>query len=215
MVICVLVDEFYGWTRSPRSYLDRTAHFSGTPHHTKRHTDAYLQQPFARNTAHAHAKMTMNSTTNSSSAMPQGPLLDIRSLWRIPASISKKGTATLSTAANAGAADSRPRARLKSSASRGLKSMICPPRTSGKLGLLVLGPSESATAGSDDTVVAIISDLLRDKVEDKSLPWYAESPCNRCLTFSPFSFTSNISARCFRFWSAWFDGISRVTSFVG
>ena len=34
MVICVLVDEFYGWTRSPRSYLPKDSPIFTAPSHT-------------------------------------------------------------------------------------------------------------------------------------------------------------------------------------
>lgn len=112
--------------------------------------------------------MTMNSTASVTT-----PLLDIRSLWRIPA----------------GAADSRPRARL--SKVLGIQSPEIndlSPTDFWQTWSSGTGPSESATAAADDTVVAIIGDLLRDKVEDKSLPWYA----------SPFSLVTAvlISFRC-------------------
>lgn len=130
----------------------------------------------------------MTTASVTPAAMPQAPLLDIRSLWRIPAPISKKGTpATLVSAAPtaAGIGDPRPRARL---------SKVLGIQRSDEINDLSptdfwqvwssastqnAGPSEAATASataSDETVVAIIGDLLRDKVEDKSLPWYYESP---------------------------------------
>jgi len=154
----------------------------------------------------------MTTASVTPAAMPQAPLLDIRSLWRIPAPISKKGTTagTLVSAAPtaAGIADPRPRARL---------SKVLGIQRSDEINDLSptdfwqvwssastqnAGPSEAATASataSDETVVAIIGDLLRDKVEDKSLPWYTSLFSLRlrgqCLFFFVVEFHPRLDSR--------------------
>lgn len=139
--------------------------------------------------------MTSASAT-ATAKMTQPQVLDIRSLWRIPApSNNRSATATASTDA------AKPRARLSrvlGMARPGIDVIDMAPtdfwktwhsstQISSSSGS---NPTGSPTAGgtaapAEVTVVAIVGDFLRDKVEDKSLPWYVPfavpSPANKLI----------------------------------
>jgi hypothetical protein len=91
----------------------------------------------------------------------QEQLLDIHSLWRIPAALSKRSCP---------AEQSRDR--------------LCKVIGLRRPGIIDLSPADfwhtllSAPETASHTVVAIIGDFLRDKVEEKSLPWYLRCVCS-------------------------------------
>src|SRR5438045_8329798 len=95
-------------------------------------------------------------------------LLDVRSLWRIPPPFSKRQHSNLP---NAGEGDSALSDRDTRSTELSKVLGISTPN------VIDMSPSHfwhtlRAISGDDDIVIAVIGDLLRDKPEEKSLPWY-------------------------------------------
>lgn len=102
--------------------------------------------------------------------MTQPQVIDTRSLWRIPAPVSKNGQSSYNTSATATTTRaSRPRARLNKVLGIARPEIIDLAPTDF---WQTWSSTQTSRTTADDTVVAIIGDLLRDKVEDKSLPWY-------------------------------------------
>ena len=85
-------------------------------------------------------------------------LIDARALWRIPAAVSKRNPPTA--------------AKLH----RVLGT------TPDVIDLSPVGfwHTLRSTSANEETLVAVIGDLLRDKTEEKSLPWYRGRPLINC-----------------------------------